>query len=142
MLWATDDYSPDNAEEWYRKAAVKFINREELVYLIFLKDESQYLGNVSAFKFNWEIAKYEIGYWLRTSHHGQGFMTEAVGALMDAMKQIVPVKRVEIRMESRNQKSRAVPERLGFQLEGILRNQCLAPDKSVRDTCVYARVNS
>ena len=47
---------------------------------------------------------------------------------------------VEIRMSARNMKSKAVPERLGFVLEGMLRNDARHVDGMLRDTCIYARI--
>ncbi|HEU6455225.1 MAG TPA: GNAT family protein, partial [Roseateles sp.] len=48
-------------------------------------------------------------------------------------------QRVEIRCDVRNTRSRAVAERCGFELDGILRRDALAVDGSVRDTAVYSR---
>jgi ribosomal-protein-serine acetyltransferase len=141
MPWATDKYSPEDAEDWYRKAAAKFINREELAYLIFLKDESQYLGNVSAFAFDWNVPKCEIGYWLRTTYTDQGYMTEAAAALIAMVKEALQTRRIEIQMNAKNQKSRAVAERLGFQLEGILRSNAMFGENLI-DSCVYAWVQT
>lgn len=36
----------------------------------------------------------------------------------------------------------AIPERLNFELEGVLRNDALSVDgKTLRDTCVYAKID-
>jgi RimJ/RimL family protein N-acetyltransferase len=45
--------------------------------------------------------------------------------------------RVEIRCDSRNQRSRRVAERAGFRLEAILRSHDRANDGSMRDTTIY-----
>jgi ribosomal-protein-serine acetyltransferase len=141
MHWARDDYAQQDSEEWCRKAAANFISRQVLHYLIFLKSGSEYLGTVSAERWNWEIPRYEIGYWLRTSHNGQGFMTEAVGGLIQMLKPILHPCRVEIRCDSLNQKSARVAERLEFVLEGVLRANERQKDGTLRDTCVYALVD-
>jgi ribosomal-protein-serine acetyltransferase len=141
MVWATDDYSLDGAEDWCRRNAGKFIDRTQIAYLVFLANESEHLGNVSAFAFDWEVGKCEIGYWLRTSHTGRGFMTEAVQALIDVMKKAIPARRIEIRMDAKNTKSRRVAERLGFELEGILRANAVNRGRLV-DQCVYAWVDA
>ena len=48
-------------------------------------------------------------------------------------------KRIEIRCESDNHRSRALAEAAGFSLEGILRNDDLSADGSrITDTCFYS----
>ena len=47
--------------------------------------------------------------------------------------------RVEIRCDSLNKKSRAIPEKLGFKLEGVLESASVAVDgNGLRDMCVFA----
>lgn len=63
----------------------------------------------------------EVGYWLDQEAEGRGVMTRAVRGLCRALFDELGLNRVEIRCDPRNTRSRAVPERLGFQQEGILR---------------------
>lgn len=49
--------------------------------------------------------------------------------------------RLTIRCDPRNVKSKAVAERAGFQLEGILKNDEWSIDGTVlTDTCIYANI--
>ena len=65
MLWATDTYSQDDAEQWCRRGAVRFLSREELSFLLF--QGSHHVGNLSLFGINWKVPCCEIGYWLSTA---------------------------------------------------------------------------
>ena len=49
---------------------------------------------------------------------------------------------VEFRTHFFNQQSRRAIERLGARLDGILRNHQIAPNGTLRDTCVYSIINS
>ena len=63
----------------------------------------------------------QIGYWLAESYNGRGIMTRVVSDLIDLGKQYYALRRLEIRCASENERSRAIPCRLGFHHEGTLR---------------------
>ncbi len=62
-----------------------------------------------------------IGYWLGQEHNGNGIMTESVRELIELGYDYYSLNRIEIRCAADNRKSRAIPERLGFEQEGIIR---------------------
>ncbi|MFF0017959.1 GNAT family N-acetyltransferase [Streptomyces sp. NPDC005374] len=64
----------------------------------------------------------EIGYWGSRDHRGNGYVTEAVRASSRWAFTELSVDRVEWRAEVGNQPSRAVAERAGFVVEGVLRS--------------------
>ena len=63
----------------------------------------------------------EIGYWLDEDHQGRGIMTAGVAALTSHALGEMGLNRVEIRVATGNVRSIAVPQRLGFVREGVLR---------------------
>ncbi len=70
---------------------------------------------------DWVARTTSIGYWLDKGHQGRGLMTSAVRALVDHAFGEWELHRVEIQAAVDNQRSRAIPERLGFVEEGIRR---------------------
>ena len=80
----------------------------------------------------------QIGYWLGEGFEGRGLMTAACRALIAHAFAVGGAHRVEIRAATGNRRSRAIPERLGFRLEGILREAEALPDQGWVDHCVYA----
>ena len=77
-----------------------------------------------------------IGYWLAREHEGRGMITRAVRALVEHGFGELGLHRAEIRVATDNARSRAVPERLGFTQEGILREADNVGDRYV-DLVVY-----
>ena len=140
--FARSNPSVEETETNTREAHAKFITRESLRYLIFLKDTDEFVGSTGFHNIDWSVRKFEIGYWIDTRMSGNGYMAEAVGKLTKLALNELNGKRVEIRCESTNDKSRAVPERLGYELEGILRNEDLSVDgERLTDTCVYGKIS-
>ena len=62
-----------------------------------------------------------IGYWLGEEYTGRGIMTRVVEDLMQLGREYYDLQKGDIRWASQNSKSRAIPQRLGFQHEGTLR---------------------
>lgn len=63
-----------------------------------------------------------IGYWLGAAFQGKGIMTSCVNELMAIGQASFSLDRFEIRCALENTKSRAIPERLGFENEGTIRH--------------------
>lgn len=63
----------------------------------------------------------EIGYWLGHQYTGRGLATRATVRVIDYLIDERKLHRIEMQCASENVASRAIPERLGFQLEGIRR---------------------
>ncbi|QSO49915.1 GNAT family N-acetyltransferase [Alicyclobacillus mengziensis] len=70
---------------------------------------------------SWTNRSTSIGYWLGERFQGQGIMTCVCRAMVNIAFEEYGLNRVEIRAAVENHKSRAIPERLGFQQEGVCR---------------------
>lgn len=62
-----------------------------------------------------------IGYWLGEEHTGHGLMTEAVSKLVLYGFTKLTLNRIVIKVATANHRSQAIPDRLGFTREGVLR---------------------
>lgn len=79
----------------------------------------------------------EIGYWIDAAHGGKGITTRATRALTTAAFTQLGLHRVTIRAGVENVRSRAIPERLGYTLEGVLRASEKVGDRFV-DHATYS----
>lgn len=145
MPWAQTAPTVEESETIVRQQAARFLLRSDLVYQFYARtpagEAGQLLGGTGLHRLDWTVRRFEIGYWVRKSAQGQGLVSEAVQALTAMAFEQLRARRVEIRMDERNQRSRAVAERCGFELEGVLRRDSLGTDGEPRDTRVYARVS-
>ncbi|WP_410515087.1 GNAT family N-acetyltransferase [Paenibacillus sp. BR2-3] len=130
----------EQSEIFTRKALVEFLKRSDLHLQIFNKNTGAFIGCSGLHRMDWDIRKFEIGYWIRSSCAGYGYMTEAVNGITDFAIHTLAANRIEIRCSSRNTKSAAVAERAGYTLEGILRSNSRGEDGELHDSKVYAKV--
>lgn len=79
----------------------------------------------------------DLGYWLGKEYEGRGIMTRSCRAHVSHAFKALGLNRVAIRCAVGNRKSCAIPERLGFVLEGTLRQAEWLYDHFV-DHRVYA----
>lgn len=144
MPWAQTAPSIDESEAVLRHQLAKFVLRSDLVYQIYAKtaeaQPGRLLGGTGLHRLDWTVRRFEIGYWIRRSAEGQGFVSETVQALTRMAFESLQARRVEIRMDDTNLRSRGVAERCGFELEGVLRRDSLNVAGEPRDTRVYARL--
>jgi ribosomal-protein-serine acetyltransferase len=65
----------------------------------------------------------EIGYWLAERSRGRGVMTQCCRFVVRYGFLTLDLNRIQIAAGTENAESRAIPERLGFRFEGILRGR-------------------
>jgi RimJ/RimL family protein N-acetyltransferase len=134
------DQSEDDLREWLARTVAKWITREMLGMGIIERDTGRLVGNIGLMIHGWNIGSFEIGYWLRTSAAGHGYMSEAVRLISDFAFDHLEANRVMIRCDAENTRSAAVPTRLGFTLEGRLRRDFATPDGHIADTLVFSLI--
>jgi ribosomal-protein-serine acetyltransferase len=99
--------------------------------------DGEIAGGIGFHRVDWLNRSTSIGYWLAADAQGRGLMTAAVTALLDYAFFEWDLHRVVIEVIVGNERSRAIPERLGFRQEAILREAKLVRG-SHEDTRLYA----
>ena len=135
MPWAK--HEPQTLEEkvvLLRRFRGRFDLGDDFTYGILSRDESEVVGGTGLHA-RVGADGFEIGYWIRTSRVGEGLATEATAALTRVALGHCGVDRVEIRVDPANERSRAIPRKLGFYEEAMLRRRLRYPDP--RDVIVY-----
>jgi ribosomal-protein-serine acetyltransferase len=94
------------------------------------------IGAVGISNFDGDNRTIELSYWLTQSQTGKGIATRACAAMIDYLFKEYGLNRVGIRCAAENQRSAALAARLGFRMEGVLR-QAERFDGRFRDIAVY-----
>jgi len=134
MPWAANQ-TPENTADFIRSTRRQLANGDGLQAA--LTSGTAIVGVAGFHGVDWPNRATSLGYWLAAAAQGHGAMTHAVRALVDHAIGTWELNRVEIRADVENLRSRAIPERLGFKIEGTLR-QAQRLGESYRDQVVYA----
>ncbi len=100
------------------------------------KTDRRFIGWCSFIEWNPEYRSAMLGYCLEEAAWGQGFATEAASSLLSWAFDTLDLNRVHSQADTRNIASGRVLEKLGFVLEGTLREDCIV-DGEVSDSWVY-----
>jgi ribosomal-protein-serine acetyltransferase len=134
LLWITPDYDLDGAKQFIEDSRKAAEEKKRLGFGIFENEEL--IGSIGFNKFDWDGKRTEIGYWLAKDVSGKGIITKACKMLINYAFHELEMNRIEIRCATENIKSAAVPQRLGFKLEGVLR-QTLLRHSQLYDEAIY-----
>jgi RimJ/RimL family protein N-acetyltransferase len=138
MPWAAAHTSLNDSLGYIRRSQAQWLLRERLPVGIFEAATEALVGGSGLERLDWRLRAFEIGYWLRASAQGHGYVQETVQLLTTLAFTHLGAKRVQIRMDPRNERSERVAQRLGFELEGTLRNVSLDADGAPADRRIYA----
>src|SRR5947209_2340919 len=108
LPFADTHQTVEESRDWIIHQVANWLLREDLVVGVWEAASGRYLGGSGFHLRNWESRYFEIGYWLRVSACGRGYMTEAVRLLTDYAFNSLKANRVEIRCDERNVRSAAI----------------------------------
>jgi RimJ/RimL family protein N-acetyltransferase len=140
LPWADGHRSVDESRRAVVFLQTRWLLQEDLPVGVFERATGRLLGGSGLHRIDWRVRAFEIGYWLRRSAEGHGFITEAVQLLARLAFGALAANRVEIRADPANTRSRRVAERLGFVLEGRLRRCAWGADGHPTDELIFALV--
>ncbi len=118
LAWPPHGKSEEFFLTFVRKSLLEYAEGKSMVCSMIYKDEL--VGNISFNSIDHNLKVAEIGYWLSEKHQGKGIITRSVSKLIDIAFSDLAMEKVQISAGEGNAPSRAVCERLGMKLEGII----------------------
>lgn len=135
MAWI--DVTGDVADTYAFLRAAEKEAHEQSAFKCGLWSDGDLIGAIDLHEINWTNRHAQIGYWLDQAHTGRGIVTRAVQRIMQYAFDTLDLHRIEIHVATENRASRRIPERLGFTLEGVLREVQYLRGRYV-DHAIYA----
>jgi RimJ/RimL family protein N-acetyltransferase len=116
----------------------KHREENEVYWYIYHKDYPlERIGSISLFQFTSagaKVASAMLGYTIHEGHRGKGYMSEALVAIVAFAFDKLGLHKVEARVRTTNDASRAVVQRVGFKIMGTVRQGkwALGDDKGIQ----------
>ena len=119
LAWVDSTHSEEDTLSFIRSVLEQFADNRGFAAGIW--DGTRLAGTIGVHRIDWLNRRVEIGYWLGREYEGRGIMTDACRAVITHLFREMELHRVEIRCAVENIRSAAIPRRLGFKHEGVLR---------------------
>jgi ribosomal-protein-serine acetyltransferase len=119
LPWVDQMRSVDDFRKYISSSKQRYANHSEIGYVIM--QEHEMIGRLGLYNIDLVNKSASIGYWLTKELMGKGIITRCCKAVIDEGFSHLQLNRIEIRAATANFKSQAIPERLGFKKEGIIR---------------------
>ena len=138
MSWGDDHRTVERAEAFCASSRLRFEAREDFTLAILERRPGRLLGGSGLHVKDAAARHFELGFWIRASAEGRGYVQETVRLVAEAAFERMGANRLAVTCDADNERSRRVIERAGFPFEGRLRRNGVRPDGSLRDTLVFA----
>lgn len=148
--WSRGPWEPAQARRFCRSSRQTMeLDGRFLTYLVFerlprlgeakLTRRGPYVGLLDLHEFEWAVPGCQIGYVGDSAQRGRGLMREATLALIDQAF-AWGLHRIEAWCDARNERSIRFAQRVGFQIEGRLRDAACDAEGRPCDQVVLARL--
>ena len=130
--------TPDDLKHYVKTAVDGYYNRTVIPFIIYDKKTESYAGSTRFGLIDWKNKVLHIGWtWIGKEFQGTGLNANMKFLMLQYAFEELDFDKVEFRIDERNMASRKAVEKLGAQLEGILRKNTLMLDGFKRSTCCY-----
>jgi ribosomal-protein-serine acetyltransferase len=137
LPWVDHSHSPEDLRQFILRVQAQFEADQGPNAGIWVG--GVFAGNVGCHPISWANRSCSLGYWIDAAQQGRGVITRCCAAMLDYLFDELRLHRVEIRCGTGNTRSCAIPERLGFTREGLLRQAEWVNDRWV-DLLVWGMI--
>ncbi|MCO7226200.1 GNAT family N-acetyltransferase [Pleionea sp. CnH1-48] len=131
------------AKAWIQESLENEQKGEDVPFVLFNQESGQIIGSSRYLNIDRANRVLEIGHTFITPEFQRSFVnTHAKFLLLGHAFEQLGAQRVEFRTHEKNERSRNAIARLGAQFEGILRQNRILPDGSIRSTALFSIVTT
>lgn len=128
--------SPMDVEDYLEMSELEDYTNYTIIY------NGTFAGIISLSHICLSCHRAELGYWLTKPLQGRGIMVKSLNALIRYAFNSMKMNRLEIKCAVGNERSRRIPIKLNFKLEGVERDGEMSADGHYNDLEVFSLLKS
>ena len=138
LPWVDHMRTVEDFRKYINNSKQRYAGHTEIGYVILANNDM--VGRIGLYNIDVFNKSASIGYWLGKEWEGKGIITRSCNAVIEEGFKRLKLNRIEIRAALQNYKSQAIPQRLGFKQEGIIRQGEFVNNQFV-DLYVYSMLS-
>jgi len=135
LPWVANMKSVADFRRYIQICEMLYEQEKEVSFVIL--NEQVTVGRIGLHHMNLENKNAAIGYWLTKDAEGKGIITKSCKRLITFGFEDLGLHRIEIKAAVANARSQAIPQKLHFKKEGVLRDAEWVNDKFL-DLVLYS----
>jgi ribosomal-protein-serine acetyltransferase len=139
LPWVSNMQSASDFLQYVQRCELLYRQREEVSFVIMAGEVA--IGRIGLHYMNLQNKNASIGYWLTKDAEGKGIITKSCEKLIAYGFRELGLHRIEIKAAVDNVRSRAIPQKLHFKKEGVLREAELVGGRFL-DIVVFSLLRS
>ena len=129
----------DNMKSYIDKALKDRLDNKSYPFLVFDKRTNKYAGSTRFYDYQEQYSTIQLGYtWYGKAFQGSGLNKNCKHLMLSFAFNTLGIERVEFRADNNNKRSISAMKSLGCIVEGVLRQNCAAPNGKRRDSIVLS----
>ena len=141
-IWKHLPFDGNDGQKLSRELGTAILNRlqgSQYPFTIIRQEDDKIIGSTRFFDIFPEHKKLEIGWtWYTSEVWGRGYNTECKLLMLQFCFETLQANRVQLKTRNTNERSMKAIEKIGAAYEGLLRNDRVMADGSVKDTVVFS----
>ena len=121
--WVSKTTKPEHSLQFIQDSLQQLETQEALALGIFI--HHQVIGGIGLHQWDQKTRRAQIGYWITHEYEGKGIISRCLTQFVAFLFEKIELNKIEIHFVQANRRSAKVAERLGFKIEGIIRQSMM-----------------
>lgn len=119
LNWVSKTTKPEQSLEFIRNAQRDAHDQRGLALGIFYNNAVA--GGIGMLQWDHDVKKAQVGYWIACEYEGKGIVSQSLLCFLQFLFEKLNLNKIELQYVAANKRSARVAERMGFKIEGVLR---------------------